>query len=84
MFLLRWLRMTNDRPTAMALGLIIGGALGNVTDRLRFSAVFDYIDFHAFNYHWPAFNLPDSFIFGGVLTLFIINFKSHQYNGVNL
>ena len=73
--LLMWLRKISDRYTATALGLIIGGAIGNITDRIRFSAVFDYLDFHAFGYHWPAFNLPDSFIFIGVAMLFIGSFN---------
>ncbi len=64
-----WLRKVTHRSTALALGLIIGGAVGNVIDRIRFSAVFDYLDFHAFGYHWPAFNLSDSFIFIGVVLL---------------
>lgn len=72
--LLSWLRKVNDRYTATALGLIIGGAMGNIIDRVRFSAVFDYLDFHAFGYHWPAFNLPDSFIFIGVALLLIGSF----------
>ena len=46
----------------MALGMIIGGAIGNVADRVRMGAVFDFLDIHAFGYHWPAFNLADSFI----------------------
>ncbi|MCH2547485.1 MAG: signal peptidase II [Alphaproteobacteria bacterium] len=64
-----WLRKVEHRSTALALGLIIGGAIGNIIDRIRFSAVFDYLDFHAFGYHWPAFNLSDSFIFIGVALL---------------
>ena len=79
-----WLRKANQRSTALALGLIIGGAIGNIIDRIRFSAVFDYLDFHALGYHWPAFNLPDSFIFGGVLILLIINFKNQQRYGMSL
>ncbi|WP_428079955.1 signal peptidase II [Candidatus Pelagibacter sp.] len=77
-FLFVWLRKVDDRFTAIALGLIIGGALGNIIDRLRFSAVFDYLDFHAFGYHWPAFNLSDSFIFIGVLLLLIDSFKDKE------
>ena len=64
-----WLRKVTHRSTALALGLIIGGAIGNIIDRIRFSAVFDYLDFHALGYHWPAFNLSDSFIFIGVALL---------------
>jgi signal peptidase II len=68
-----WLRKVEHRPTALALGLIIGGAIGNTVDRIRLTAVFDYLDFHAFGYHWPAFNLSDSFILIGVVLLL-----SHQ------
>ncbi|MEN8140148.1 MAG: signal peptidase II [Thermodesulfobacteriota bacterium] len=48
------------------LGLIGGGALGNVIDRLRYSAVIDFLDFYIGDYHWPAFNVADSAIVVGV------------------
>ena len=48
-------------------GLIAGGALGNVIDRLRFDRVIDFIDIHLLGYHWPAFNIADSAIFIGVV-----------------
>lgn len=67
--LLRWFSSTDDRLTAIALSLIIGGAAGNIIDRVHFGAVADYLDFHAFGYHWPAFNLTDSAVFIGVLLL---------------
>ena len=69
-----WLRKVEHHSTALALGLIIGGAIGNIIDRIRFSAVFDYLDFHALGYHWPAFNLSDSFIFIGVALLLCSTF----------
>ncbi len=69
--LLRWLSRTDDRLTAAALCLIIGGAVGNTIDRMRFGAVADYLDFHAYGYHWPAFNLTDSAIFIGVILLLL-------------
>jgi signal peptidase II len=66
-----WLRRTDDRYQATALGLIIGGAIGNVIDRLVHGAVVDFIDVHAAGYHWPAFNVADSAIcVGAVLLVF--------------
>lgn len=52
-----------------ALALILGGALGNVIDRLLYGAVVDFLDFHAFGYHWPAFNVADSAITCGAVLL---------------
>lgn len=54
---------------AVAFGLIIGGALGNVVDRLRFGGVTDFLDFYLGQAHWPAFNLADTVIFIGVAIL---------------
>jgi signal peptidase II len=51
------------------LALILGGALGNVIDRLRFGQVVDFLDFHAGAWHWPAFNVADSAITVGVALL---------------
>jgi len=60
----------NEKPHfAWALGLIAGGALGNLTDRIRNGAVADFLDFHIASYHWPAFNLADSCVFIGVAIL---------------
>lgn len=64
-----WLRRVGRAWPAAALGLAIGGALGNVIDRLRFGAVVDFLDLHAGDYHWPAFNLADSAITVGVAIL---------------
>lgn len=50
---------------SVSYSLIIGGAIGNMLDRARYGGVFDFIDFHMFGYHWPAFNMADSFIFVG-------------------
>ncbi len=63
--LLVWLTRTPNRLVTLGLGLVIGGALGNVIDRLRFGAVIDFLDFHAFGWHWPAFNFADSGIVVG-------------------
>jgi signal peptidase II len=61
-----WLRRT-DRPlTGWGIGLVMGGAIGNVIDRARWGAVFDFADFHVDQWHWPAFNVADSAIVVGV------------------
>ena len=64
-----WLRRLDRRWPALGVGLVIGGALGNVVDRLRFGAVVDFLDFHLAGFHWPAFNLADSAISVGVAVL---------------
>ena len=69
--LLIWLAKVNDRLTALGIGLVVGGALGNVIDRARFGAVADFLDFHVAGLHWPAFNVADSAIFMGVVVLCI-------------
>ncbi len=61
-FLLSWLKNEPNRLIQASLGLIIGGALGNVCDRVRFGAVYDFLDFHYNSWSWPVFNLADSFI----------------------
>jgi signal peptidase II len=66
LILVRWLMRSPSRMATIALSLIIGGALGNVIDRLRFGAVVDFLDFHAFGYHWYAFNVADSAVVIGV------------------
>ena len=58
--LLFWLRRSENAMMAIGLGLVIGGALGNVIDRLRYGAVVDFLDFHLAGWHWPAFNLADA------------------------
>lgn len=61
-----WLRRT-DRPlNGWGIGLVMGGAIGNVIDRARWGAVFDFADFHIGTWHWPAFNIADSAIVVGV------------------
>ena len=69
--LLVWLRRADHPLTAAGLGLIIGGAVGNVIDRVRFGAVIDFLDFHALGWHWPAFNVADSAICVGAALLLV-------------
>jgi signal peptidase II len=55
-----WLRQSEHPLVATGLGLVIGGAIGNVIDRFRYGAVVDFLDFHLAGYHWPAFNVADA------------------------
>lgn len=64
-------RHAQERLLPTALALILGGALGNVIDRLRFDAVVDFLDFHLAGYHWPAFNVADSAISIGVALMLV-------------
>ena len=52
-----------------ALSLVLAGAVGNVIDRILFGAVIDFLDFHAFGWHWPAFNVADAAITCGAALL---------------
>lgn len=54
---------------ALALSLVLGGALGNLIDRIRWGYVVDFLDFYYGNHHWPAFNVADMAITGGVILL---------------
>ena len=58
-----------ERLFALALTLVLAGAVGNVIDRILVGAVVDFLDFHAFGYHWPAFNVADSAITCGAVLL---------------
>lgn len=73
-FFFIWLLRTQSLWTACALGLIIGGALGNTFERLAYGHVIDILDFHAYGYHWPAFNITDSAIVSGITLLMFCEF----------
>lgn len=66
--LIIWL-MKNINPILQ--GAIIGGAFGNIIDRIMFGGVFDFIDIHAYHWHYPAFNLADSFIVFSVAVILL-------------
>jgi signal peptidase II len=57
---------------AFGLSLVLGGAVGNLIDRLRFREVIDFLDFHLGQYHWPSFNVADSAITVGTFWVAII------------
>jgi signal peptidase II len=76
--LMVWLRRV-DRPlTGMGIGLVMGGAIGNVIDRARWGAVFDFADFYVGRWHWPAFNVADSAIVVGVGLMLIDSFLGEK------
>ncbi|HEY2619651.1 MAG TPA: signal peptidase II [Acetobacteraceae bacterium] len=66
-----WLRRAESRLVAIALGAIVGGALSNVVDRLRFGAVVDFIHAHVGGWSWYVFNLADAAIVCGVAALIL-------------
>ncbi|MBI5861488.1 MAG: lipoprotein signal peptidase [Rhodocyclales bacterium] len=79
--LLRMLRQhAAERLLPAALALILGGALGNVVDRLRFDAVVDFLDFYLAGYHWPAFNVADSAITIGVVLMLVHQLRQPREN----
>lgn len=64
--------------TTVALALILGGAIGNVHDRIVYGSVVDFIEVHIFTYHWPDFNLADSSIVIGACLLFLDSLLPHR------
>src|SRR5712691_4474279 len=73
-----WLNRVRTTPLALAIGLIIGGAIGNVIDRLTYGGVIDFLDFHLGSWHWPAFNLADSAICLGVAAMLLDGMLSRR------
>jgi len=69
--LLLWLRRADTAVLRLGLGMVIGGAIGNVVDRLTHGAVVDFLDFHLGDWHWFAFNLADAAICLGVGALLL-------------
>jgi signal peptidase II len=66
-----WLQRAQTRWLAIALGGVIGGAVGNTVDRIVHGGVVDFLDFHVAGYHWPAFNAADSAIVVGVVMILV-------------
>jgi signal peptidase II len=66
-----WLLSVRNTILAVAIGMVIGGALGNVIDRFMYGAVADFFDFHLFDHHWYIFNVADAAIVVGVALLLL-------------
>ena len=64
-----------EKLFCMSLSLVLGGALGNLWDRIALGHVVDFLDFHISSYHWPAFNVADSAIFVGAMLLIVESFR---------
>ncbi len=73
-------RDMGEKKAAVALGLIAGGAVGNLIDRIRLGAVTDFLDCYYNSWHWPAFNVADSAICVGAALLVLFGFFSSQKN----
>ena len=73
-----WLSRVESPLLAVAIGLVIGGAIGNVIDRIRLGAVVDFLDFYIGSWHWPAFNVADSAICIGVAAMLLDGLLLHR------
>jgi signal peptidase II len=71
-----WLWRQDRSWPSLALGAVIGGAVGNIADRIGRGAVADFFDVHIMGYHWPAFNIADSAITIGVVMLLLDSFRA--------
>lgn len=71
--IVHWMSMEKNQNTVNCFGLILGGALGNIFDRVHYGAVVDFLDFHIGVHHWPAFNIGDSAICIGAGIILIWN-----------
>lgn len=78
--ILRWLKGTDKSQVMLPIAfcLILGGAIGNVYDRLAYGFVVDFIDVYYKQSHWPAFNVADSAIFLGAILLIVDMFKNKE------
>ena len=86
MALLVWMLVTDragGHRARTGMALILGGAAGNLLDRLQHGSVIDFLDFYVGSYHWPAFNVADSCIVigAGLVILELLTDRSHQTHG---
>lgn len=78
-----WAWRARCRIEAAAIGAVVGGAIGNVADRVRQGAVTDFLDLHAFGWHWPTFNVADVAIVCGVGTLLLRSWRGDSRTAVS-
>ncbi len=78
-----YLLFCHSAYAACLIAFIIGGAMGNVIDRIHYGYVIDFIDWHIHDYHWPTFNIADSAICIGVVLFLITNFFSRNKENVS-
>ena len=78
-----WLKKSESKLESMAISMVLGGAIGNFIDRLLFGHVIDFLDVYYQSHHWPAFNVADMAISGGVVLLIISSFKTQPNNSEN-
>ena len=69
-----WLTTAKTKISVLSYGLMIGGAVGNIADRFIVGAVIDFLDFHVYGFHWPAFNIADAAICLGAGSLIFESF----------
>lgn len=69
--LIHWAYQQSSRAIQFCAAMIVGGAIGNMIDRVRYGAVFDFFDVHLYGFHWPVFNIADAMISLGVTGLVI-------------
>jgi len=73
-----WFAPSRDRWLLVALALVVGGAVGNLIDRVTSGAVTDFIDVYVGSHHWPSFNVADSAISIGIVLMAIDSFRPHH------
>lgn len=73
-----WFASPHDRLLLVSLALVVGGAIGNLIDRMSSGAVTDFIDVYVGTWHWPSFNVADSAISIGIVLMAIDSFRSRK------
>ena len=82
-FIIFFMLRTNEGLKKYSLLIILGGAIGNFYDRIKYNAVPDFIDFHIENFHWFIFNVSDIFITIGVILMIVLELISNKKENTN-